>query len=142
MKTEELMIGDFVNFHLEIFSTDYEGIETVHDEVLEIGKVSALNSIGNVWVIDSEGEEHQVTKYEIEPIPLTKEVLEKNGFIGKVYLWIDVGDEKTLIYYPFEHRLTLQYRNKCEILFRCQCFSVHEFQHALKLCGIEKEIMV
>ena len=79
---------------------------------------------------------------EIEPIPLTKEILEKNGFEGNVYLWIDAGDEKTLVYYPFEHRLTLEYGDKLEILFKCHCFSVHELQHALKLCGIEKEIVL
>ena len=78
----------------------------------------------------------------LQPIPLTKEILHKNGFIGEVYLWIDAGNEKTLVYYPFEHRLTLEYGDKCEILFKCQCFSVHELQHALKLCGIEKEIVV
>lgn len=141
MKTEELMIGDLVNFHLEIFSTDYEGIETVHDKVLEIGKVSALNSIGNVWVIDSEGEEHQVTKDEIEPIPLTPELLEKNGFkknnfnqyvLGKS----DLGEE---IYFEIGF-IQLRYPNSYYSILSCGY--VHEFQHILKIFGIKKEIVV
>ena len=81
---------------------------------------------------------------EMQPIPLTKEILERNGFDGEVYLWIDAGDEKTLEYYSFEHRLSLWYEGgkSQELLFKCQCFSVHELQHALKLCGIEKEIVL
>ena len=90
---------------------------------------------------------HETREYisnvsKLEPIPLTEEILKKNGFIGYVYLWLDADYEKTLVYYPFEHRLTLEYGDEREILFKCQCFHVHEFQHALKMCGIEKNIIV
>jgi hypothetical protein len=153
MKTEELMIDDFVNFHLEIFSTDYEGIETVHDEVLEIGKVSALNSIGNVWVIDSEGEEHQVTKDEIEPIPLTSELLEKNGFnrldqIASIepYYWF-FSDKETEVKIKAFNTIFKGLLVECvnpvnNATTYKQCEFVHEFQHALRLCEIEKEIVL
>jgi hypothetical protein len=83
----------------------------------------------------------------LQPISLTKEILEKNGFEGDVYLLADVDDGKTLEYYPFENRISLYYtgeknQERLELLFRCQCFHVHEFQHALKLYGIEKEIVL
>lgn len=108
--------------------------------------VMAFGQVTEVWMLDAshEDEKDQFINYldarEFEPIPLTKDILEKIGFSGDVYLWIDVDNEKTLVYYPFEHRLTLEYGDKIEILFKCHCFSVHELQHALKLCGIEKEI--
>ena len=74
----------------------------------------------------------QITK--IEPIPLTSEILEKNGFVieSRDYhgeplqycklvdgLWIDISGENF-----FEGKLEY----------------VHQLQHALRLCGIEKEI--
>ena len=154
MKAEELMIGDWVNFHLEIFLTDYEGIETVHDEVLEIGKVSALNSIGNVWVIDSEGEEHQITNDEIEPIPLTTEILEKNGFYDRTFgykgHYVIHTNEYQLGYYPKTNRFGV-YKKGIDPFYDKDKFCcgfknivkyVHELQHALKLCGIKNEIIL
>ena len=73
---------------------------------------------------------------EIEPIPLTAEILEKNGFIKESRefqrntfqycvltdgLWIDISEENY-----FEGKLEF----------------VHQLQHALRLCGIEKEIIL
>jgi hypothetical protein len=83
-----------------------------------------------------------------EPIPLTPEILEKNGFedIGDdtyqleekpCWFWVDFFkhtygceyDTSTYEYEDDEHRLKLY-----------GIPSVHELQHALRLCGIEKEI--
>ena len=125
MKKEDLMIGDWVN------------IQTEKDDEPMYSQVEQL------WECEIDADFQ--TDYEnVHPIKLTKEILHKNGFDGEVYLWINAGDEKTLEYYPFEHRLSLWYgegKNQ-EILFKCQCFYVHEFQHALKMCGIEKEIIL
>ena len=72
---------------------------------------------------------------DIKPIPLTKEILKKNGFRQVMFdfvldmmhirrdenvecFYIVVGGKGTRIDY------------------------VHEFQHALKLCGIDKEIVL
>lgn len=147
MNIKDLMIGDLVKFHLEIFSTDYEGIETVHDDVLEIGKVSALNSIGNVWVTDSEGQEYQVIDDEIESIPLTTEILEKNEF-G----FIDTSNDEYLSEWTGWWILEGLELGCCDNLKFPVFFNiadtnvkvnyVHELQHALKLCGIKKEIIL
>lgn len=85
---------------------------------------------------------------DIRPIPLTEEILEKNGFenIGDdtyqleekpCWFWVDFFrhiygceyDTSTYEYEDDEHRLKLY-----------GIPSVHELQHALRLCGIEKEI--
>jgi len=126
MKLENLMVGDWVN-------------------VYDIPK--QIEGIRKFWngdeVVYYDGDNGNFIE-NVTPIPLTSEILEKNGFEGVVYLWINVGDEKVLEYYPFEHRLSLYYTEEKsqELLFRCQCFSVHEFQHALKLCRIKKEIVL
>lgn len=81
---------------------------------------------------------------EIVPIPLTAEILEKNGFIKQSFdgwmlrtenysiMWrIDYGESNLNIdswsaYYGTFHKFGISF--------------VHELQHALRLCNIEKEI--
>ena len=83
----------------------------------------------------------------LEPVPLTVDILEKNGFknIGDdcwqleehpYYFWIDFfahqyGCEYALSFDHDEHRLKLY-----------GIPNVHDLQHALRLCGIDKEIVV
>lgn len=94
--------------------------------------------------------------YNIFPIPLTPEILEKNGFKYQeeydVYrcqdgdIVIDVG-----IYHPDFVNIGYDYttpngREKGEIASICKVdganIYTHELQHALRLCGIEKEIVL
>ena len=74
---------------------------------------------------------------EIEPIPLTHEILEKNGFkrgFGEegqpIFSTIQFGEYGMWDGYCFPNckGRVLQY--------------VHQLQHALKLCGIEKEFVI
>jgi hypothetical protein len=76
----------------------------------------------------------------LEPIPLTPEILKKNGFSCDGYAILRLEDNSELLYYFHEYKLTRFY--KSEIIFRCQCVYAHELQHALKLCGIDKNIIV
>lgn len=74
----------------------------------------------------------------IEPVPLTPEILEKNGFknmgfFGKceVENWKILCDTKNVAIIHKEHTdidIPIEY--------------VHELQHALRLCGIDKEIVL
>ena len=80
---------------------------------------------------------------EIEPIPLTKEILEKNGFIEyrKKCYRIEFGEG---IYINADFTADEPF---CSIHNRGYyatpvCKFVHQFQHALRLCGIEKEIIL
>lgn len=88
---------------------------------------------------------------EIEPIPLTPEILEKNGF---------PYDNKERLYYPFSNKAFAIERDEHDdrvfyySMYVYNPYSsfnwheiieiryVHELQHALKLCGIEKEIVL
>ena len=60
-----------------------------------------------------------------EPVPLTDEILKKNGFEVKV------GPSG-------KYQLTIEGVN-CRVDFNIIEY-VHELQHALRLCGIDKEI--
>ena len=123
------MIGDWV---LTLESTHKE---KVYAQIwaIEEGQTSILVKKDNCnWFVDIEW---------IEPIPLTPEILEKNGFRHGCY----VGG-----YYspdcPF--RVFTKTEGTCgfttlfddEIHF--SCIFVHQLQHALSLCGIEKEITI
>ena len=88
--------------------------------------------------------------YNIFPIPLTPEILEKNGFVIKKK-WAQLGNfgDSLLIMWHFEddavlgdfkHELEIHQNDTGKVHVHIPCEYVHELQHALKLCGIEKEI--
>lgn len=76
----------------------------------------------------------------VKPIPLTTEMLEKNGFKrSEVFVeWKYENDDVYMIYKPFPY-LKIQMED-CIVAFPCEY--VHELQNALRLCGIEKEITI
>ena len=83
---------------------------------------------------------------ELEPIPLTAEILEKNGFgftrndnTGSVWngWWIYKGLELATACLDKEGNWPC-FINIYDSNIKCEY--VHQLQHALRLCGIEKEI--
>lgn len=81
----------------------------------------------------------------IEPIPLTPEILEKNvtHCIEREYMnFFPIGnkDASTIIVYKRKSKqFVLLDKSLTEV---CEIKYVHELQHALKLFGIEKEVVV
>ena len=75
----------------------------------------------------------------VEPIPLTAEILEKNGFEWRAYGVVLAGEDMALVqcgdYWKIKPN---QYSNDTF----CYIWYVHELQCALRLCGIEKEITI
>lgn len=88
---------------------------------------------------------------EFEPIPITPDILKANGFEIDMYSRLNLQDGKWLEYYHHKHRLREWWKgidewdnhSECkEIVFQCDVFYVHELQHALRLCKIDKEIVL
>ena len=122
LTAKDLMIGDWV------FRPD------CYDKVVEVRKDSILGSDplrGLIPIAD------------LQPIPLTAEVLEKNNFEkhydGDIIIYthpqgiiIEMGinyklfDDGRFYVRGIQHRL----------------YYVHELQHALRLCGVDKEIVL
>lgn len=87
------------------------------------------------------------------PIPLTVEILEKNGFgVRNKYIW-EQRDNYCCVKVKFAHKIGIEgetfdeppimlqidtYKNSLNIIVEY----VHELQHALRICGIKKEITV
>ena len=137
-----LMIGDWV------LVKPFPDSKPVKSKVTAINYNSYRGKGYTDWV-DTEFWD-ELSLNEIEPIPLTPEILEKNGFedIGDntyqlterpYWFWVDFYnheygcefDTSTYEYEDSEHRLNLK-----GIPY------VHELQHALRLCRIEKEIIL
>lgn len=75
--------------------------------------------------------------FNVFPIPITPEILEKNG-----WTYNDVDK----VFYPAQLRGELPYIVGMNGVFRvrdfCEIRYVHELQHALRLCGIDKPIIL
>ena len=128
MKANELMIGDYVQ---ELSGDVCQVI------VLDRHAVQVETLTGTL--------QGDTTRYlhEAEGIPITPEILEKNGFLQDsnqiFYLKenIKFGIKKDIDYgYWFTNRAD-NYKE-----YICTCDFVHELQHILKLCKIEKEIVL
>ena len=127
MKACDLMIGDWVN---------------LYDSPIKI-------NIDDLGVI--ERDETYDKGVHCGPIPLTKEILEKNGFgfcdVHEGY-YCQHGSVWTgwWIYEDLELAVT-DYEAKWPVWLNIPDTNikveyVHELQHALKLCGIDKEIIL
>ena len=142
MDIKSLMVGDWVQLKTYGVSDKFERTEAyIFVKVAEIGSglitVEHNNDIKEPYRI--------CENTEIEPIPLTPEILEKNGFTkledesGKqryrweyadgIHISIDFTDTD-----PWVH-----VSNRCYFAVP-YCEYVHQLQHALGLCGIYKEI--
>lgn len=138
MKANELQIGDYV---------DYRGLVI---KVTSLYDKGGSNEVG--W---SDKESVWVNADNVVPIPLITEILKKNGFETEDDVHFSIQGQSDILElllvevpfdgYYFDIVRTEKTINKCNQ--RCyidRYFAsidyVHELQHALKLCGIEKEI--
>lgn len=80
-----------------------------------------------------------------EPIPLTLEILEKNGFrqIGEKFIWGEIDDELIEIIPSINNSYRIKV-SVADLMISCNiwCSHVHQLQYALKLCEIEKELIL
>lgn len=136
MKVEEFMIGDWVNLN---FDVDYKTGKSIYAPV----QITGINKDGTVDVNftydKSESMQDRWDLKLIEPILLTSEIMEKNGY--KRGLLIHEYKISDGLHYDLESGLLLfgyEYGTVLEI----KCNYVHELQHVLKLCGIENDIIL
>ena len=118
MKAADLMIGDWVGrvFDDKRIIEDYRQVDWIRTG--EIGMRYC-----KVWSIGC-----------IEPIPLTPEILEKNGWKETEY-WHEYKNGNTIIQCSL-HKIW-GIINEIEIEhFKCEY--VHQLQHLLRLCGLDE----
>jgi hypothetical protein len=131
MKANELMIGDWVIDGKNIAQI----ISITCDGIIE----TTFNKSSNIEVI--------------EPIPLTPDILEKNGFTkstpppgihARCYELDNKKDKYnlTIADYNKYKRLLLDIDSEDSECFNIKYDCVHELQHALHLCKVKKEIIL
>lgn len=153
MKAEELMIGDWV-----IRKSDKRPMTVVE---LRYAETIAAITPDDVYY----GDMQDYHESEVEPISLTREILEKNGFkkgeddqLGTIFhLQIPTGFERD----SYTIKISIYKKPICDVstLFKCwgwippsnggvndihlcNLLYVHQIQHALRLCGIEKDLVI
>ena len=117
MNTTELMIGDWV-----YRPACYDRVKEIHTEgIIGNDPLRGLISIS-----------------EVEPIPLIEEILKKNGWV-----WNDLPFEQCWTQYGlYLYSVGNGYRINCGSNVSMIIDFVHQLQHALKLCGIDKTIEI
>ena len=135
MKANELMIGDWIGW-LPTWRNDETGeIEWDGDRNHQIiGKVGML--MKDCTTIDYCDDDYCDESIEVEdigliPIPLTHEILEKN-----------FPSINGLAWWPQDDAFHCESRTNGDIMVSGQFRYVHQLQQALRLVGIEKEIVL
>ncbi len=136
MKANALMIGDWVLYNPNVFIEDeYEPTKACYPTKISSGEDLDLAVEGCY-----------------APIPLTPEILEKNGFIvcenteiRHDYIWHDNNSYIYVIFWNDGNLLVKMETNLNEgrginSVHNCDIVFVHELQHCLKMVGIDKEI--
>lgn len=123
IKITDLSIGDWVDIYGKVFrirkisKVDFSGLITLYGASMPYG-------LGVV-----------------RPIPITPQILEQNGFKAnehsdKVY---EYNEYNSLVQYFFvNHKLCIRNSNAIDV----EIHSVHQLQHALRLAGIGKDIVL
>lgn len=137
LKVTDLMVGDWV----------------MSKELKTPVKVcSIMNHYETTIYFCCQGNEFIVNSYQLEPIPLTPEILEKNGFeldeVMKEYCMYKGIDNRVILHNDKEYMnsvnnwdVHIDSEDYCTIA-NCELTYVHELQHILRLCKIDKEIVV
>lgn len=135
MKADELMIGNYVN------------IQCFDGSLITI-RITGINH-GIVYGDSGNGSHWANIKY-VKPIPLTPEILEKNGFVIKKKLAQigNFGDSPLIMWHfedepilrHFKHELEIHQNDTGKVHIHIPCEYVHQLQNALRLCGIDKTI--
>ena len=137
MKADELMIGDLVH---------YIGDDHTNDVNIRVREIHE----GSVY---SKFEANEFYYNELESIPLTPEILEKNGFKRSNQYNYIYKDDYCKVRVSVVPKIKIDNIDLGEpaanvsiegALFDINMMmtSIHELQQALRLCGIEKEIIL
>lgn len=121
MKCKELMVGDLVT-----------GLHRLPMKITNVDDDYAYaHTYGDIW----NGCEFDDEDNPPVPIPLTPEILEKNGWKQNSEFFMEKEvNENTHLSWTDRYGAAL-YKNTYHI---CDCNYVHILQHALRLCGLDE----
>lgn len=132
IKTEELRIGDLVNFHNSLYI-----ITGIDDISCTVGLLNTNNSEDFIRVDD----------INIEPIPLTPEILEKNGWKKRTEGWYFMMISKYMylsVEFGYENGIRVFLKRTTDGLYVKLNIAnnVHELQHILWALGKDANLKI
>ena len=144
MEAKELMIGDWARIS-----------DDDTDEYFD-AQIKGVDFLDNVYApIPGEETPYPFSIDCVEPIPLTPEILEKNGFEKLDFSHFQIGDRRLVLdadgrwagplsWHWVVTEMDTNAKGQPVVLdyYVATINYVHELQHALRLCGIDKEIVV
>jgi hypothetical protein len=140
LKVTDLMVGDWVSCQINSIEFKYVRIASLNKTTMN-GIPTDFIEFNKVMVDMLHGNYYQVDIASVHPVPLTPEILEKNGFYRSE---IPTRDEIGHYYHrktaPSSIFVSMSFDDGRD--FGNEIKYVHELQHVLKLCGIDKEIVV
>ena len=150
METKDLTVGDWFNFLIDIEGgdTEYDPKNEIYQPMQIVTLTAWSNNDGEV-----ESAEGVLNDFDqLQPVPLTAEILEKNFNSKELpddpYGAYFFGGNDYIEVYIKEYTDGLWQVSVDEVdmgglpSWRMFVSNVHELQHALRLCGIDKEIKV
>jgi hypothetical protein len=151
LKVTDLMVGDWVSCQINSIEFKYVRIASLNKTTMN-GIPTDFIEFNKVSVDMLHGNYYQVDIASVHPVPLTPEILEKNGFEKEGVI------ELYNLYAGIDHRVTIhdnkEYMNSnnewyvhvdsedYSTIAGCELTYLHELQHILRLCKISKEIVV
>lgn len=120
MEVQELMVGDLVHYVGDAYTNGVNiRVREIHEDF-----------VYSTFAAD------EFYYDELAPIPLTREILEKMGFVEKeFYSELIVGDYRIICDL---HNVCIQHNGHVDLDIPIEY--LHELQHAFRLCKIDKEI--
>ena len=135
IKVEGISIGDW--FQARMVKWDYDDLDiTPPMKIVKIEK----DCVRLGFSLDDL--EFEVFVDDLQPIPITAEVLEENGFTRDRWskkIWRYEDEESEVVYYIEGNKVEVT-TDDCKI--NLVCTSVAELQHALRLAKVGKEIVL
>lgn len=138
------MIGDYVFWNLVTHKVDFDG-DVMTDRGYKVSrriiKVSSVNEVGITFKSLKDRSQISIKEEDLVPIPLTPEILKKNGFEsrGAQFFCDHIGmiwwKDNIFMFSKYTRHEDLPTEN-----ISINIGYVHELQHALRICGIEKKI--
>ena len=132
LKISDLSVGDWVR---------YDGKEY---------QVQCVDGLSEIVTLFGYCEQREESAGNLRPIPITAEILEKNGWTSdEMCAEMRITEYSHLEYYFREHRLREWVSREAgwlpgeivtSITFAAHCYNVHQLQHALRLAGVDNEI--
>lgn len=133
ISVSDLSVGDWLQARM--VKWDYEDLDiTPPMRVAEISSDEVVLQLGSV--------KHYAFVEDLQPIPITAEVLEKNGWQKIPYsdkIYTIEGENYSLVYYIEGNVADFRRQSdRCSIT----CNYIHELQHALRLTKTDKQIII